>query len=1008
MSHAARRRGRGRATAPPTEDTSNSPRRGGPRQGAAGAFDSPASRGSGSAPSRGRRPSNPPSAPSGPAQPAASDSTLQEPQSASRSQSVSASQGQSIQPTVVPRRDPARDPQNVPRYTDQLKNIDLSAEFFNIDQLYDKPTDFKRRPGFNTTGQAVRLSLNAVPVVDFPKKNVYQYDVVIGNGAENRAVQRKVWASKERESKTGQGMIYDGNKLAWSLTEHPEIRTMVDLDKEEGFPSRGDKNTYRLRITKTKRLDISIIDSFLQGRVQMGIPVAEAISFLDHLLREGPSLNPHLVSVKRSFFARSGQRQDLGGGIEVFRGVYQSMRLAEGQKMVVNIDVANCCFFKPGSLLAAMVTNMDMRDASQLARAFQSEQSNGSKRLSATAKTAQGRFKGTALKAIYDGNPNPNKEWKMFKINTNSANEEMLEWKDPVTKKPTGRMVSVTQYFKERYNCSLRFPQLPLIEMTKKSAKFPMELLHIKENQRYSTKLNELQTSNMIKFAVAPPDKRLAAINEGKSWLNWEKDAYLQNYGLHMGKDFIQTNARLLPPPGVKFGNRTEQPQTRGRWDLRGKTFLTANPQILEVWGIGIFENGRIRPDKAIIDKFVADFTRAYRGHGGQVANRPPYIAKLVPDAGNAVEYLHQGTGNTFKRRPQLLIFLVQDKQSQHYLRIKKSCDVRYGVVSQVMQLAQVQKGNPQYYSNVLMKVNAKLGGCTSQVVPHPSSGFKSFSVPTMIIGADVSHPSPGSQDASMAAITVSFDRHAGRYTSACQTNGHRVEVITENNWRNMLQPLVTEWVKSVGAGQLPQRLYYIRDGVSEGQFAHVMNQEVPHIKACLSAVANKQWTGNLTVIVASKRHHVRAFPAKGPASDQRGNPVPGCLIERDVTTPNEFDFYLYSHTALQGTSRPVHYTILYDDADHTPNAIQNMIYEHCYQYMRSTTSVSLHPAVYYAHLASNRAKAHVDMPSSRGPTGGPGFKVNQPPSSDTPETEVKPLMAMFNMNNIRTSMWYI
>ncbi|RMD43073.1 hypothetical protein DV735_g2044, partial [Chaetothyriales sp. CBS 134920] len=943
MSHAARRRGRGRATAPPVDEPSqNSPHRGAPRQGPAGAFDGPSSRGRGLS-----------SVP--PAQTSPGDSASQQEPPATLSQVVTPSQAVPTQAPPAPRGDPARDPQNVPRYTDTLKNIDLSAEFFNIDQLYDKPTEFKRRPGFNTSGQAISLSVNAVPVVDFPKKNVYQYDVVIGNGAENRAVQRKVWASQERQSKTGQGMLYDGNKLAWSLTDHPEIRTMVDLDKEEGFPSRGDKNTYRLRIVKTKKLDISIIDSFLQNKVQMGIPVAEAISFLDHLLREGPSLNPHLVAVKRSFFARSGQRHDLGGGIEVFRGVYQSMRLAEGQKMVVNIDVANCCFFKPGSLLSAMVANMDMRDASQLARAFQSEQSNGSKRLSATAKTAQGRFKGTALKAIYNGNPSPDKEWKMFKINTNNANEEMLEWKDPQTKKPTGQMVSVAQYFKRRYNLTLRYAQLPLIEMTKKSAKFPLELLHIKENQRYSTKLNEAQTSNMIKFAVAPPDKRLAAINEGKSWLNWEKDAYLQNYGLRMGKEFIKTNARLLPPPGVKFGNRTEQPQTKGRWDLRGKTFLSPNPQLLEAWGIGIFENGRIRPDKAVIDKFVADFTRAYRGHGGHVSNTPPYIAKLVPDAGNAV-----------------------------------------------------QKGNPQYYSNVLMKVNAKLGGCTSQAVPHPSSGFQKFTVPTMIIGADVSHPSPGSQDASMAAITVSFDRHAGRYTSTCQTNGHRVEVITENNWRTMLQPLIVEWVKSVGAGQLPQRLYYIRDGVSEGQFAHVMNQEVPHIKACLSAVANKQWTGNLTVMVASKRHHVRAFPARGPASDQRGNPVPGCLIERDVTTPNEFDFYLYSHTALQGTSRPVHYTILYDDANHPPNVIQNMIYEHCYQYMRSTTSVSLHPAVYYAHLASNRAKAHVDMPSSRGPTGGPGFKVNQPQSSDTPETEVKPLMAMFNMNNIRTSMWYI
>jgi len=83
-----------------------------------------------------------------------------------------------------------------------------------------------------------------------------------------------------------------------------------------------------------------------------------------------------------------------------------------------------------------------------------------------------------------------------------------------------------------------------------------------------------MQTANMIKFAVSPPAIRLKAINEGKSWLNWENDQYLKNYGLQIGSQPIQTDARVLPPPGIKFGNKVEQPGTKGRWDLKGKTFL--------------------------------------------------------------------------------------------------------------------------------------------------------------------------------------------------------------------------------------------------------------------------------------------------------------------------------------------------------------------------------------------------------------------------------------------------
>jgi len=874
---------------------------------------------------------------------------------------------------------------------------------------YSLPTEFTKRPGFNTTGKAIQVNVNAYKVNKYPSVKIFQYDVVIGSGAEKRVVQRKVWDSAARKDKTGPAIIYDGNRLAWSSKDYNELRLMVNLDQEEGRPARGDDNTFRLHIKKTREVDISVIQQFLDGRIQMNIYVAEAINFMDHLLREGPSQSPEFLSVKRSLFKRNGERSDLGGGVEVWRGIYQSMRLAEGKKMVVNLDVANTCFWKPSSLIAAIITNSGWRDPADIADRLAPIQTNGSVQANPTHKALQSKFKGVVVKATYQGNPLPKKEWKIHKFSTNNAHQEKLEWKDPATKKPTGEMVSVAQYFKRKYNNALQYPSLPLVEMTKRNVKYPMEFLHIQNGQRYNTKLNEMQTANMIKFAVSPPAIRLKAINEGKSWLNWENDQYLKNYGLQIGSQPIQTNARVLPPPGIKFGNKVEQPGTKGRWDLKGKTFFAGNPTELVAWGIGVFP-GRTKPDKAQIDKFALDFARAYRNHSGKVAKSPPHIRMLPADAGQAVEILHQETGNKFQRRPQLLVFLVQDKQAFHYLRIKKSCDCRFGVVSQVMQIQQVLKGNPQYYSNVLMKVNAKLGGTTSQVMPHNTSGFKGFSAPTMLIGADVSHASPGSQQASMAALTVSFDRFGGRYAAACQTNGHRVEMISSANWHNMLKPLVTQWMSHVGGGRLPQQIYYLRDGVSEGQFAHVLNQEVPEIKAVLSEITKEKWNGKITVIVASKRHHVRAFPVGPNASDAKGNPLPGTLIERDVTMANEFDFYLYSHIALQGTSRPVHYTILYDDAKHRPELIQNMIYEHCYQYMRSTTSVSLHPAVYYAHIASNRAKAHEDIASSQGPQGGPGFKQGQAidRSSEPSDSEVKPLMPLFNVNGIVFTMWYI
>ena len=786
---------------------------------------------------------------------------------------------------------------------------------------FSVPTEFKARPSYNTSGKAVSLSVNAVAVTQFPNVKIYQYDVTIGNGAEKRIVQGKVWNSGARRAATGDEMIYDGNKLAWSRKDVKEVRLMVDLDVEEGRTSRGDKNTFRLRIAPAKVVDISVIQSLLDGRIAMSTNVLEAINFLDHLLREGPSHNSNFVAVRRSFFARNGERMDLGQHVEVFRGVFESLRLAEGKKMIINIDTAVTTFWKPTALITAITQAWGMRDSQQLGNAVQPQQDNGHKSLNSTAKAISGRFKGTLVKAQYQGNPAPGKEWKIHRLSTNNANEEKIEWRDPQTRQATGEQISITAYFQRRYNIRLQFPRLPLVEMTKKGVHFPMEVLHLLQNQRYAAKLNETQTANMIKFAVSPPSARLKAINEGTEMLDWAHDKYLNAYGLQISTEHIKTNARLLPPPGVKFGNKVEQPGTKGRWDLRGKKFLTPNPKELVAWGIGIFQHGRSRPHKSQIEKFALDFARAYREHGGRVANAAPLIMPLPADAGVAVEQLHTATGNKYQQRPQLMIFLLPDKNSFFYQRIKKSADCRYGIVSQCMQIQQVLKGNSQYYSNVLMKVNAKLGGCTSQAVPHTSSGNKGITVPTLFIGADVSHASPGSMQSSMAALTVSFDRHAGRYAAACQTNGHRVEMISEANLRSMLGPLITQWVNQVGGGGVPAQVYYMRDGVSEGQFAHVLQREVPSIKAILSKINGKPWAGKLTVVVASKRHHIRAFPVGKDCSDAKGNPLPGCLIERDVTTPKEWDFYLYSHIALQGTSRPVHYTVLLDEANHRPGA---------------------------------------------------------------------------------------
>ena len=125
---------------------------------------------------------------------------------------------------------------------------------------------------------------------------------------------------------------------------------------------------------------------------------------------------------------------------------------------------------------------------------------------------------------------------------------------------------------------------------------------------------------------------------------------------------------------------------------------------------------------------------------------------------------------------------------------------------------------------------------------------------------------------------------------------------------------VIQRWMETVGGGRMPKHVYYFRDGVSEGQYIPLIKNEVADLKKAfdIKTEGKPELVPKFTVVVAEKRHHIRFFPPQGsPAGDKNGNPCPGVIVDRDVTHPYEEDFYLNSHSAIQGTARPTHYHML-------------------------------------------------------------------------------------------------
>ncbi len=214
-------------------------------------------------------------------------------------------------------------------------------------------------------------SLKACHTSDTPQQ------VVIGNGAEKRGLIKSVWDSKTVQAKIGPGFIFDGNKIGWSMKDFKEeLRCIVDLDQERNLPPRENRppNTHRVMIRKTSAVNLAAVSAYLEGKMQFGNSVLEAINFLDHLLRETPT-KQH-ISMKRSYFGRNAaERALLGGGVEAMKGVYQSIRAAEGRKLVVNVDVSNTTFWHETSIsqLALLITGAtNMLDVTNRLRSVKS------------------------------------------------------------------------------------------------------------------------------------------------------------------------------------------------------------------------------------------------------------------------------------------------------------------------------------------------------------------------------------------------------------------------------------------------------------------------------------------------------------------------------------------------------------------------------------------------------------------------------------------------------------
>ncbi|KAG5654021.1 hypothetical protein H0H81_008331 [Sphagnurus paluster] len=425
----------------------------------------------------------------------------------------------------------------------------------------------------------------------------------------------------------------------------------------------------------------------------------------------------------RSFFT-DRETKDIGNGVVLWRGYFQSVRPGIG-RMLINVDISTGMMYKPGPLIGLCLEYLgsDLKQPLKLAPA---------KGLPERQRLRLQLFlSGLHIITPHNGGSGrPQQPRVIKKLSTAGADATSFSLRD-------GRIQTVAQYFHSIQNRPLKYPSLLCVEVSS-GALLPLEVCQVPSGQLMKKELPMEKTKAVVDFSKMNPPERFRSIVDGL------ESEYVRQFGMSIETQAgpLSIKARVLSPPTLKYGPgsklSTITPKN-GAWNMLGKHFFRPAP--IERWVIVIYERKELFTEKNV-RKMVQGLVDGCRNVGITVQEKDPLFK------------WENGQGN------------IADM----------------GVATQCLRSMTCRDARPQYWANVCLKINPKLGGINNVIEPS-----KSLSVltdphnPTIIMGADVVHPPPGSKGRpSFTSVVGSMDSNTAKYIATSSVQTSRQEMIDD------------------------------------------------------------------------------------------------------------------------------------------------------------------------------------------------------------------------------------
>ncbi|TBU37767.1 Piwi-domain-containing protein [Dichomitus squalens] len=882
--------------------------------------------------------------------------------------------------------------------------------------------DMPLRPGWGTLGEpgVVRTNFFAVRL----KKDAvyYEYEIAISPNAQAKGNMRFRIMQLVEQADAFRPYIahvaHDRSQRLVSVSKLPQPLEIPIRYLEEDQADDPKAPTFTVEIKFLSELRMSKLDKHISGKPEhRNADTQPLVSALNLILQQYAQRHGVRVGRNKYFFPASSEHHPLSLGVEAFRGFFMSVRPMYKQLMV-NINLCMTAFYVPGNLAWVMID-------------FQRQTHGGM----------------------------PDEFAEKLKVSTRHLGYTRLYTIRRIVTEKSARQakfyceefrgeITVEKFFKRKHNIDLRHhSDLPVIDVSNprsdKPTYLPVEICEIIPGQAYHGKLDPKQTAAMIKVACNPPAfNGDVIVNQGFTDLGLRPNApgaTLAAFGISVDHEMQVVPYRRLPPPSISYRSG-KGPQVRDAgWNILDVKLHVGGD--MTNWAVLLVQEGRDYEFGGSADPALTAFLDAFRAKCRNIGisgadKRPKIMSVSLPlpsrdtrNRSQAIRAIRDVLEQNLDLRqrstkPSFVLVLLSAVDKYIYPGIKQLADVELGIhtVHMLLNKARDQRPNKQdqYFSNVVLKVNTKLGGVNHQLDENSMRWLKApggRATKTMVMGIDVTHPSPLSLPGtpSIVAVVASIDDRFAQFPASLalqkpdwnKDSKEMVESLTQLTIERL------QLYKKRNAGKLPERILVFRDGVSEGQYEQVLRHELPRLQAAFKQISpTVPYKPKLSIIVCGKRHHARFWPPDSAHATKNGNTRPGTVVDKGITDVYDFDFYLQAHNGLQGHVKATHYVVVYDENKLDADTIQQGTHTVSYLYARATKAVSLVPAAYYADIACERGREYLNVLMNvnepRSSAAGPRSAVDRQAQKEAMFERAKQMWGAGVHADLKDTMFYI